>query len=1337
MNQTQACLSFEQLQRLMECELAAADVADAEEHLSVCEQCRAQLDRAIGNADWWQEARESLNRGAGDPPVAGEEKSAHCDVLALLGPTDDPAMLGRIGTYEITGILGRGGMGVVFKGFDGALNRYVAIKMLAPHLAASGGARKRFAREAQAAAAVIHDNVMAIHSVSEWQGVPYLVMPYGRGVSLQRRLSDQGPLTVREILRIGMQTAEGLAAAHSQGLVHRDVKPANILLGQDVERVTLTDFGLARAVDDASLTRHGTLAGTPQYMSPEQARAKAVDARSDLFSLGSVLYAMCTGRSPFRADSSYGVLRLITDEEPTPIREINPEIPEWLCAIVSRLMAKRPEDRFSSAGEVAELLQGCLAHVQQPTDAALPSSLPKSKSVSFFGRNKQLFAGGIAMVSTLVVGLAAVLAWQGTAPPDIEGAWTGEDWGTVLLEAKQPGQYEGTFSGSGEDDPATDNRINPSVRVPDGGTVLIGAPQNALGNGKSGTLRLKWSRVERRFNGRWEQADEQSGKISLRLVDDEIRGAWTTGKSGSKAMGTARLADLSWKRVSTEKDAYLELIVDKELQYRFELNPAVASTWSGAGQKFRAKADPEWKPVSRADVSKLLKDGQTIVIHFRETVPYEWVQEIIDSASQRLNVTVKVVRKNSEVTVISNPKTATGDKKMPGMSSKSSPQAGSDPPRGKILLVESERELAWINLGTADSVKLGMRFDVLATAANSAKGRAHVLKGGVEVTRILGQHMSEVRILKENSEDKLTAEDDVIGIDKAQASDNAKAEGKPQAAPKAGVPSGSSGSTIAEGKPQAGPMPGGTPTGKRESDDSLEGVWEQVLSPDEEAKIPEEQRFHMVFAGDWCATFQGSKRISASRFRVEPQHTPKRISDINLGSGAGLEFDELVPARGIYEIKDGRLRFNFVPDTEALPTKFGLEHPEHKRVNGTLAQEQLDALKLYSKKVTTTNAGGAEAAKPDRAKQDWCLELLENESNPKPLRAALTGLNQIGSEGQEPRFAKATLHALGRMYDKLHNQDHDDDLTGSKEESIMELVEQLTAALVKQPSDVVVEALLTVAQEKTRSLGSRFALLTIVGEVLEDGRRGDVEARFGHLRETVTKRANEFVKVLVDTRKERQDPEGPAFLSALHVVKISKRRIQDFEGLEPFITQQLARGSFQMGADHAFAEFLLDIDPNYPGLIDFMLRLLRNAERDFDHSDLTPMFPRFGENAKLFVPELVKMLQMRSKQAFEAGTSRQVFIQGGKAKQLAEALGTLGPIAKDALPLLREISATPLPTEGAFSETSKTKNQRQFEQSVTIVKNLKVAADNAIKQINEAPKPTTETSKARPAKPAL
>lgn len=342
----------------------------------------------IADSRWWDDARHSLAASAthvaaslrdaeginADAASLGETRLRE-SVLNLLGPTDDPNMLGRIGQYEITGLLGQGGMGAVFKGFDRSLNRFVAIKMLLPHLAASGAARKRFAREAQAVAAVVDDHVMAIHCVDEWQGVPYLVMTYSRGVSLQKRLGDNGPLEVREILRIGMQAAKGLAAAHAQGIVHRDIKPANIFLDQNVERVQLMDFGLARAVDDASLTRSGTLAGTPQYMSPEQARAETIDYRSDLFSLGSVLYAVCTGHAPFRAESSYSVLRLITDKEPRPIREINPDVPEWLCAIIGKLMAKQANDRFESAQEVATLLEDCLAHVQQPTAVPLPPSL--------------------------------------------------------------------------------------------------------------------------------------------------------------------------------------------------------------------------------------------------------------------------------------------------------------------------------------------------------------------------------------------------------------------------------------------------------------------------------------------------------------------------------------------------------------------------------------------------------------------------------------------------------------------------------------------------------------------------------------------------------------------------------------------------------------------------------------------------------------------------------------------------------------------------------------------------------------------------------------------------
>ncbi len=161
----------------------------------------------------------------------------------------------------------------------------------------------------------------------------------------------------------------------AQGLVHRDIKPGNILLEDGVERLKITDFGLARAADDASLTRTGVIAGTPQFMSPEQARGEPIDSRSDLFSLGSVMYAMCTGFPPFRAETSYGTLSRICDSQPHPIREINPEIPQWLVAVIEQLHEKNPTERFQTAQQVAHLLEQCLAHLRQPDVAPLPKAV--------------------------------------------------------------------------------------------------------------------------------------------------------------------------------------------------------------------------------------------------------------------------------------------------------------------------------------------------------------------------------------------------------------------------------------------------------------------------------------------------------------------------------------------------------------------------------------------------------------------------------------------------------------------------------------------------------------------------------------------------------------------------------------------------------------------------------------------------------------------------------------------------------------------------------------------------------------------------------------------------
>lgn len=411
------------LARYLAEQLTSDERSRVETHLDQCEACRRELEQSAADADTWHEARQFLRDDPidvhrltelpvdGEPSEPGQAEEAadglpiHSAerVLQWLAPTDDPQMLGRLGGYEILGVVGAGGMGVVLKGYDAPLNRVVAIKVLAPHLASSGAARRRFAREAQAAAAVVHPHVVAIHAVSGDAELPYLVMPYLRGMSLQKRLDQRGPLCTPEILRIASQTAAGLAAAHAQGLVHRDIKPANIMLEEGVERVAITDFGLARAVDDATTTRSGVIAGTPQYMSPEQARGEAIDHRSDLFSLGSVIYAMCTGHSPFRAETTFGILRRITDHTPRPLREVNAEVPLWLCRLVERLLAKEPRERFQSAEEVAEVLEQCLAHVQQPATAKLPVELRRKR----WSPTRRRSVAGLLLFLALGVGLLA------------------------------------------------------------------------------------------------------------------------------------------------------------------------------------------------------------------------------------------------------------------------------------------------------------------------------------------------------------------------------------------------------------------------------------------------------------------------------------------------------------------------------------------------------------------------------------------------------------------------------------------------------------------------------------------------------------------------------------------------------------------------------------------------------------------------------------------------------------------------------------------------------------------------------------------------------------------
>lgn len=410
-------------------------IHELEFHLERCPDCQGTLDELAGGESWSTAVRTYLSGPADSEPFTRlGNVDPDEDTLDFLTPSEFPDSIGRFGPYEVKGVLGRGGNGIVLKAFDGGLNRFVAVKVIASVLAGNGAARRRFAREAQAAAAVVHEHVVAVHSVDEAGGLPFIVMEYIKGRSLQDRIDRQGPLDVVEILRIGMQTASGLAAAHAQGLVHRDIKPANILLENNIERVKITDFGLARAVADASLTQSGIVTGTPQYMAPEQARGEAVDHRADLFSLGSTLYAMCAGHAAFRAESPLAVLRRVVEDHPRPLREVNVAVPVWLDAIVVKLLAKDAGERYQTAAEVADILERCLAHMQQPLTTALPAEVRRIVRQPRRVRTiRTAFAAVIGVSVVVIVGIALAQAPKAdTTPEDTQSSVATPSSGAIM-----------------------------------------------------------------------------------------------------------------------------------------------------------------------------------------------------------------------------------------------------------------------------------------------------------------------------------------------------------------------------------------------------------------------------------------------------------------------------------------------------------------------------------------------------------------------------------------------------------------------------------------------------------------------------------------------------------------------------------------------------------------------------------------------------------------------------------------------------------------------------------------------------------------------------------------
>jgi serine/threonine protein kinase len=412
------CPDARQLQQLLLAGLPTPQAEVLEEHLLGCTACCATA-RGLAGTDTLVDALRSNPTLADEPESEliaavvsrlgfskqGETASPTAALTAseleaadhaYLAAAQTPEELGWLGSYRVLSELGRGGMGVVFRAEDSCLKRAVALKVMRPWLAENPAARQRFVREAQAAASVTHANIIRIYQVSEDRGVPFLAMELLAGETVEQRLAREGRLPLADVLRVGREIAEGLAAAHEAGLVHRDIKPANVWLEAPAGRVKLLDFGLARAADDASrLTQTGAIIGTPGYIAPEQARGAAVDVRCDLFSLGCVLYQMCTGTAPFQGPNTLATLLAVALDQPAPANRVNPQSPAALSQLIARLLQKDPARRPRSAREVADALAALERGADVPTP---PPAAP---------RRRRMVAVLVGLAAALLIGVFA------------------------------------------------------------------------------------------------------------------------------------------------------------------------------------------------------------------------------------------------------------------------------------------------------------------------------------------------------------------------------------------------------------------------------------------------------------------------------------------------------------------------------------------------------------------------------------------------------------------------------------------------------------------------------------------------------------------------------------------------------------------------------------------------------------------------------------------------------------------------------------------------------------------------------------------------------------------
>ena len=326
-------------------------------------------------ADYLKGQHDSVSAASEETVGAGSAKTVEMPQFA---PPSVPGEIGRLGKYRIQKELGRGGMGAVYLAFDERLQRQIAIKIMLPKAAANATAKDRFLREARAAARISSDHVVNIYEADEIDGTPYIAIQLLQGYPLDAYLRKKGSPSLTQVMRIGREIALGLVSAHKLGLVHRDIKPGNIWLEAPNGRVKLLDFGLAKPVEGdvgAELTASGAVVGTPAYMAPEQGLGIALDGRADLFSLGCVLYRLCTGKLPFERPTLMAILLAVATEEPTPVQDLNPEVSDALAALIRRLMAKTAADRPPSAQAVVKEFDNLIESAKKLANDSKPHAV--------------------------------------------------------------------------------------------------------------------------------------------------------------------------------------------------------------------------------------------------------------------------------------------------------------------------------------------------------------------------------------------------------------------------------------------------------------------------------------------------------------------------------------------------------------------------------------------------------------------------------------------------------------------------------------------------------------------------------------------------------------------------------------------------------------------------------------------------------------------------------------------------------------------------------------------------------------------------------------------------